>query len=246
MMLAILRFTISSIFLVYASFLDITKREVPDRVWVVSIPVCLGLDCIDLSLENLVALPFLVSIGISLLLGFSLCFMGFYGGADAKALLLIAVAVPSYFKANSPLFRLFPVPILLIFICSTILSAIYPLAILFLNVTDFVKGKKLLADIEVQNWFKKLILYLTSRKVKFEELKKAQLKYFPAEKISVENGVIKRLPIYFIRSEANIDEMMIKLETHKALLEGGVLVLPTIPMVCVLTLGFVITSFLSF
>ena len=237
----ILRLSISSVFLAYALVCDVKKREVPDRVWLISVPAFLILDCAAVSLGSLDTTSLLSSLGISLALGFSLCFLGFYGGADAKALLLIAVATPSYPPGGSfYAINALPLPILLVFTCSTLFSASCPLTVLALNLFDFLRGERLLQSIESSR-FKRLVLYIVARKVKLEKIK-GSLKYFPAEKVVVEDGEVKRKPLYFVHAEADFDELVEKLEEHGELYKEGVLASPTIPMVAFLAAGFVFSN----
>jgi len=241
MIVYILRFSISSAFLAYALVCDVMKREVPDQVWLVSIPACLLLDCVAVSLGNTDLASILVSLGIALLIGSLLCFLGFYGGADAKALLLISAATPSYLPGAS-LFAMnvLPLPILFVFFCSTLFSSSYPLTVLTLNLVDFLRGERLLQGIE-GSWLGRLVLYATARRVKLEDMR-GSLRYFPAEKVVVEDGKARRKPLYFVHAEANLDEQVEKLEEHKELLNDGVLASPTIPMIVFLTAGFVFSN----
>ncbi|MFA7080745.1 MAG: prepilin peptidase, partial [Candidatus Bathyarchaeia archaeon] len=79
----------------YASWSDFKTREVSNKVWVFYAPVALLLSLTQLILYNFSQLPlyglsFGVTAGISLLLFYS----GVFGGADSKALMCIALALP--------------------------------------------------------------------------------------------------------------------------------------------------------
>jgi len=240
----IFRFFLALTFLFYASVQDILNREVPNKVWLISIPLCLILDYVDFSLGHIDLILFLVSPTVGFILGFALFFLGFYGGADAKALILLATATPSYSpNAAFLVTRIFPLPALLAFFCSTLLSSSYPLAVLSLNLIDSLRGKDLLSGIEEKNFFKRLLLYMLVRKVKLEDLR--GFKRFPAEKVVVENGVAKRRPVYNLHAETNVTKLVKELEEHKELLKDGVLASPTIPMIVFLTIGFAFSNLVS-
>ncbi len=237
MIVPLLRLAISSALLVYASACDIATREVSDRVWLLGIPVCVLLDGVDLYLGRVDPLSLIVSLGVSFLLGYLLCFLGFYGGADGRALVLMAAAMPSYPSTNLLVTQVLPLPIFFIFFSSTLFSIIYPLKVFTLNMIDLLRGKRLLHGIEENNPLKRLVLYVTARRVTFETLK-AGLKYFPAETVVVEGGEARRTPIYFLHAEANVDELVEQLEEHRELFHDGVLASPTTPMIVFQTAGF--------
>ncbi|MCL7386930.1 MAG: prepilin peptidase [Thaumarchaeota archaeon] len=92
--------------LFYASYKDWVSREVDDWVWVicgVAGAVLTGLDMASWwSLDRLIQI--LISIVLSVGLAFAFYFFGFYGGADAKAIAVISVALP----VHSPPFKIHP------------------------------------------------------------------------------------------------------------------------------------------
>lgn len=245
MILSSLRLSVTLFILAYASAQDWQTREVTDAVWVLGIPICLVLDSIEIAVHHLKPTPLIISLGIALLLGVVLFYVGFYGGADSKAMLLIAAALPAYLQTTERIFmKFFPLPIFMIFVISTLFSLVYPLTFLILNLVDYGKGKRLLQGIDVQNWVKRATLYITTRKKRLEELK-GSLKYFPAETVVEEDGRVVRKPVYFIPAEANIDERIEKLEEHQELFDEGVLSSPTIPMIVFMTVGFAFTILLD-
>jgi preflagellin peptidase FlaK len=245
MIVPLLRLTISSVLLVYASACDIATREVSDWVWLFGIPVCVLLDGVDLYLVRVDPISFIVSLGASFLLGYLLCLLGFYGGADGRALVLMAVAMPSYPSTNLLITKVLPLPIFFIFFSSTIFSIIYPLKVFTLNMIDQLRGKRLLNGIEENNPLKRLVLYVTARRVPFETLKEG-LKYFPAETVILDEGEARRTPIYFLHAEANIDELVEQLEEHRELFDDGVLASPTTPMIVFQTVGFLFVNLILY
>jgi preflagellin peptidase FlaK len=243
------RFVVCLVSLGFGSVQDFSTREVSNWVWVVSVPICLFLDGLDMYLGNIPVSTLLASLGVSLLVGISLFYFGFFGGADAKALLLIAAAFPSYvYMPGLLLARVLFLPLVFVFFTATVLSAFYPLSILLLNLSDLRRGRHLLEGVEVGHWFGKLILYATVRKVSLERLHKS-LKYLPAEKVVLQDGKPVRRPVYFVGAEADVDGLVKELEAQGDLFREGILASPTIPMVVFLAVGFVsanVVAVLSF
>ena len=227
-----------------AAYQDIKRREVNDAVWMLSIPAALSISACEAGLG--IIDPFLLasSLALALFMGLLLYRFGLYGGADVKALLLIASAYPSYPPDTSlPLWRFFPLPLLAVIAAATLLSAAYPISILISNLMLMARGDNPLKGIEEENPFKRILLLMTARKIPIEELK-GSLKHFPAERIHVENGIPKRKPLLFIHAEADIDRMVEELMKHKELYGDGVLASPTIPMVAFLEAACILLSFI--
>ena len=97
---------ISLIFLLYASWSDYKTREVSNRVWVFYAPIALILSLTEILIYDSSLLPFFgLSVGLTVLIAFLLFYSGGFGGADSKAFMCIALALP--FSTNllfSPLF----------------------------------------------------------------------------------------------------------------------------------------------
>ncbi len=236
------RFLIAVLALFYASVKDFSTREVGDWVWLASVPACLLLDGLDLYFGSLSVTAFGASLGVALLMGVALSYLGFFGGADVRALVLVAAALPSYPYVPEFLFaRVLFLPIVFVFFSSTILSVFYPLSILVLNLNDLRRGKSLLRGLGVKRWSAKLVLYATVRRVNLSQLH-GSLKYLPAEKVQLQEGVPVRKPVYFVHAEADVEELLEKLESYGQLFGEGVLASPTIPMVVLLSVGFLLAN----
>ena len=81
--------------LIYASWSDFKTREVSNRVWVIYAPIALALSLAEFLLYNpSKLLLFGISAGFTIGLAFLLFYSGGFGGADSKALMCIAVALP--------------------------------------------------------------------------------------------------------------------------------------------------------
>jgi Flp pilus assembly protein protease CpaA len=220
----------------YASIRDVNAREVPDKVWLVSFPAGLALTVADVSTGVLDASDVLISSAAASVLGFALFYAGFYGGADSKALLFLAVTVPAYTEDFKPVLKsLVPVPVLTVFCNSVLVSLIYPATVLALNLVDLMKGENPLKDTTFDSILGKIVLLATARRIELEKLKRGP-SYFPAEKVVVENGIPLRKPIYFVGAEADRDSLIKALEKYEPY-RDSVLASPTIPMIVFIALG---------
>lgn len=84
-----------------------------------------------------------VSVAVASALGFTLFYAGFYGGADSKALLFLAVTVPAYTEDFKPALKSLvpvPVPVMTVFCNSVLSSLVYPASVLALNLVDLLRG----------------------------------------------------------------------------------------------------------
>ena len=87
--------TLSLAFLLYASWSDYKTREVTNRVWILYAPTALALSTAELLLYESERLSlFGLSVGVTVLIAFVLFYSGGFGGADSKALMCIAMALP--------------------------------------------------------------------------------------------------------------------------------------------------------
>ena len=94
-------------FLLWASYHDYSTREVPNRVWKLFLPIAITFCILDLYFRGLTiayAVQTAISIVIPSAIFIILFYLGFYGGADAKAMICLSIAIP-----NNLHFGAFPV-----------------------------------------------------------------------------------------------------------------------------------------
>jgi hypothetical protein len=181
----------------------------------------------------------LVSVFVSVVLGVVLFWSGFYGGADIKALLFIALTTPTIPIALKPILNLPPLPMILTVFCNSILlSLIWPLSIFSLNLKDTLKGNHMFEDIKL-TLPQKVRLFFTARQTALEKLE--GLRYFPAEQIEIQNGQPTRKPLRLIKVETDTTKHLNNLNIHKHLYKKGVLASPTIPTIIFFTIALAIT-----
>lgn len=88
--------TLTALF--YASWSDYKTREVSNTVWIFYAPLAFALTATELLIyEDFQALQFYgLSFGLTAALAIILFYAGGFGGADAKALMCLALAMPFY------------------------------------------------------------------------------------------------------------------------------------------------------
>ena len=245
------RITISLCFLLYASWSDYKTREVSNRVWAVYAPVALTLSLVELGLYNLSKLPlFGLSFGITALIAIALFYAGAFGGADAKALMCIALALPfstgAVFPNLSPLGEsplaqnLFP---LTIFSNGVLFAAATGIYMILYNVMWHARmGKKFFeGTLAEESLGKKLLVIITGHKVLLQKLKETWHIY-PMEDIREEDGEnpTKRNLIIVPKDEGR-DQVIARLSNaaNSARIDHHVWATPGLPMLIFITVGLV-------
>jgi preflagellin peptidase FlaK len=250
--LAAARVTLTLGFLLYASWSDYKTREVTNRVWLFFAPPALALSLAELFLYNPQSLlgfglSFGVTAGFSLLLFYS----GGFGGADSKALMCIALALP-FFPQNlvTPIFdggvsplaqNIFPFTILS---NSILVAAASVLGMLLLNAKwRLTTGKKLFGGtLAAESVGKKILVLVTGYKMPLAKLRE-KWHVYPLEDVEEENGenALKRKLVVVPRDEGRneiVERLSRAAEAGK--IDGQVLATPGLPMLIFVTVGLVL------
>lgn len=101
-----IRIFISLILFGYCAFTDFKYREINNRVWIYFTPIGITLTLLSIAMEQLSFLNVLLSITVSSVFALVLWFLGGFGGADAKALITLALLLPLGFSTTTPYFPL--------------------------------------------------------------------------------------------------------------------------------------------
>jgi preflagellin peptidase FlaK len=242
---------LSLAFLLYASWSDYKTREVSNRVWVLFAPLALILSLVELLLYEPSKFPlFGLSLGITVVIAFVLFYSGGFGGADSKALMCIALALP-FFPAMlftpvlaagvSPLSQnLFP---LTIFSNAVLFAAASGIYLLLYNVIWHRKtGKKIFeGSLATESIGKKLIVLITGYRVSVAKLK-AKWHIYPLEDIEEENSEdpVKRKLVVVPRDEGR-DEIVARLSraADAGKIDAKVWATPGLPMLIFVTIGLI-------
>lgn len=218
------------------SIFDLKERLIPDWVWFLIYPPAIILLILQVIYGGLQIINAAVSIIVAAALSSALYFTGLMGAADLLAILLIGVSVPKYPLGLPLLPDPLGVPVFAV-ACNSALSSIpLPIIILLRNIIDVLRGRDPLSGISVNSKFKRVLLLMTTRKVKLDDLKKGLI-YFPAERIL--DG--KRVPIIFAKAEWDFSQTLSEIEENRNLYVDGVLASPTVPMILFITSGLLLS-----
>jgi len=174
------RATLALFILAYASWSDYKTREVSNSVWILFAPPAFALTFMELFLYEPSLLPYYgLCFGLTAAFAMILFYSGGFGGADAKALMCLALAIPfaptdlpklSYLEI-SPISQIFfPVTI---FSNSVLLAAFTAVIIFLYNIFWRLRtGNKLFeGDHRSESLGKKILILVTGYKVPIDKLK---------------------------------------------------------------------------
>jgi len=239
------RVGLSLAFLVYASWSDFKTREVSNTVWVAFAPLALALTSLQYFLFApqslfIYALSFVATSALSIVLFYS----GAFGGADAKALICLSLALPTYpIYFLQPFFNivipLFPVTIFSNSVLLAALSVFYAVARNYL--WKGRTGKRLFEGFEKESKWRKVLTILCGYKVEVAELEKGGYLY-PLEDIHVDGEEeIERKLIVMPKDEkrAEVIERILN-AARRGKLPKEVWVTPGLPFLVFITAGFIV------
>ena len=244
----------SILFLVYASWSDYKTREVSNNLWILYAPPAFALTFTELFLyeDTQTMLFYGTSFGLTAAFAIILFYSGGFGGADAKALMCLALALPFY---PEPLLK--PLlgeisPISHIFFPFTVFSNSVLLAAatavyMFLRNMFWRKrtGKKLFEeDNQSESLGRKTLVLITGYKVSIGKLKE-KWHLYPLEDAeeNLEKG-FKRKFVLIPKDEgrnAIVERLTKAVEAGK--IQDTVWATPGLPMLIFITAGLIIALF---
>ena len=243
--------TLSIAFLLYASWRDYKTREVANRVWAIYAPSALFLSLAELLIYDLSKLPFFgLSFGVTAAFAIILFYSGGFGGADSKALMCIALALPFSTETLftpivpsgvSPLSQnIFP---LTIFSNSVLFAAASGIYMLLRNLIQRVAaGEKLFeGTLATESIGKKILVMITGYKVSVAKLKE-KWHVYPMEDVD-DNGEnqLKRKLVVVPRDEGRneiVERLSKAVDTGK--ISDHVWATPGLPMLIFVTIGLIV------
>jgi preflagellin peptidase FlaK len=234
-------------FLIYASWSDYKTREVSNKVWVILGPSALALTAFQFlfySSQPLQLLQsYILSFALTSVLAVAIFYAGGFGGADAKALMCIALALPVYPSHLLPepagfVSPLFP---LTIFTNGILLGALSVFYALFRNLLWKVRNRGGVFDgLETGSFGRKFMALVSGYKVKLSQLKNGHM--YPLEDVYVnDEGETKRKLLVFPKDEEREEIVSRIVENVKEeSLEGGVWATPGLPLLIFITAGLIV------
>ncbi len=233
--------------LIYASWSDYKTREVSNKVWIILGPTSLILTSIQFivySSQPIQSIIFyLLSFGITSILAIIIFYIGGFGGADAKALMCIALALPVYPNNLLPpppgfISPLFPITI---FTNSVLLGALSVFYALFRNLFWKIKNKPdIFEGLENESAGKKILALFSGYKINLFKLKNGHM--FPLEDIEENDEGIKIRKLLVFPNDEEREEIITRLTNNieKKKLDAGVWATPGLPLLIFITFGFII------
>jgi preflagellin peptidase FlaK len=244
---------VSLIILVYASWRDYVCREVSNKVWAVYAPVALGLTLAQLLLFDQVGLPwYALSFGVTAGIALLLFYAGGFGGADSKALMCIALALPfaplALFRplvesAISPQSQLiFPITIFGNAVLFAAASGIY---MILRNAIWHKKTKTSMftGSLASESVGKKFVVLITGYKMNVNRLKE-KWHIFPMEDVDDRSVDLDRKLVIVPKEEGRdkiVERLSNAVETGK--IDRYVWATPGLPMLIFVTLGLIVAVF---
>jgi preflagellin peptidase FlaK len=242
---------VTIVILIYASWRDYKCREVSNRVWAIYAPIAATLSIANLVLfDSSKLLMFAASVGITVALAFLLFYSGGFGGADSKALMCLAVALPFAPQvlstpitnnSLSPIAEyIFPLTVFSNAVLFAAASAVY---MVFRNlVWHRRQGKKMFAgSLAHESVGKKILVLLTGYKVAIGKLKE-QWHVFPMEDVK-DNGEINiKRKLVVIPHEEGRDGVVERLSNAAGAgkIDSHVWATPGLPMLIFITAGLIV------
>jgi preflagellin peptidase FlaK len=241
--------TLSLAFLLYASWSDYKTREVSNRVWAAYAPPSLLLTLAELLFYEPSKLSsFGLNVGVTVVISLVLFYSGGFGGADSKALMCIALALPfaplTLFapvlaEGVSPLSQnLFP---LTVFSNGVLFAAASGLYLLLRNIVWHLKtGKKTFeGTLAAESIGKKIVALITGYRVSVAKLKE-KWHIYPMEDIEERDNSFKRKLVVVPKDEGR-DETVARLSSavEAGKIDAYVWATPGLPMLIFLTIGLV-------
>ncbi|MGD6806648.1 MAG: A24 family peptidase C-terminal domain-containing protein [Candidatus Bathyarchaeia archaeon] len=243
---------VSIIVLVYSSWRDYKSREVSNKVWAVYAPLALALTLPQLILYSpsdllLYAVCFGVTSGIALLLFYA----GGFGGADAKAFMCIAIALPFapvtlihplIYPASPTSMLIFPITI---FGNSVLFAAASGIYMIGRNIVWHKKTKTPMfsGTLAGESWGKKMVVLITGYKMNVAKVK-AKWHIFPMEDLDDTTSDLKRKLVLIPKDEGR-DKIVERLENaiNAGKIDQYVWATPGLPMLIFVTLGLIVALF---
>ncbi len=244
------RITITLVFLLYASWSDHKTREVSNTVWIVFAPVAFTLTFVEIYISDPSGLlAYAISFGLTAALAIVLFYAGGFGGADSKALMCLALALPFYPSSTltpisgetPPQMQLFfPITV---FSNSVILAGGMVIVILLRNMYwrmrartgFFEKGQ------EKEAWWRKFLVLLTGYKMPLQRLKE-KWHLYPLEDVeeNSEKGFRKKLVL--VPKDEGRDAILERLEkaVNAGTIQNQIWTSPGLPQLIFVTAGLVI------
>jgi preflagellin peptidase FlaK len=242
--LQLLAVMVTLFFFGLGSLLDIKSREVDDRVWLVYGPVGLLLTIATVFMDPSRTILTALSVGIAFVLAIGLFYFGLFGGADAKAIMCLGLAIPlvphGFPGVLGYAHPFFPVVVLVTgFLCS-VLAAVW---LGIENLLTYTKlGSAMFQGLEHESKWRKVLAMISGYRTQIDRLRSVFYLYPMEEIVQTSDGARRSFKL-FVDAESDRDKMVSDFADaySKLNLQSRVWVTPGLPMLLFLTVGLVVT-----
>src|SRR5467141_2037632 len=232
--------------LIVASLSDLKTREVSNRFWVIYAPIAAALFIGRVVFAPDTAAILLVSATATIVVAFLLFQFSVMGGADSKALMCLALALPVAPSFLAPFwqspFVFYPLPIAIL-VNSFLLSIGSAVFLLARNLFQRASaGRGMFQGFERESILRKILVMLTSYKTSFNSLQ-SKIYLYPAEEVSVvDSKPVRQFHLVASAAEER-DKLVSGLESYKqqGMFSDGVWVTPGLPHLVFLTASLLVT-----
>lgn len=246
--LTVARTILSLGFLLYSSWSDYKTREVSNKVWIFFAPLAFALTFITLFLYGPTQmLLYGICFGLTSAFALILFYAGGFGGADAKALMCLALALPFYPQSlklpladqASPISSyFFPVTV---FSNGVFFAVVFALGMFLNNIVHRKRTSELFRNkYEKGNIGRKILTLVTGTEVSLETLKKKWY-WYPMEDAEKIDGELKKTLLVLPKDEGR--EAVVE-RLQKAVDEGDIKdkiwASPGLPMLIFITAGLIV------
>ena len=247
------RITLCVIFFIYASWSDYKTREVSNTVWILFAPLAFTLTFLEIYMNyGFSQLPsYGICFGLTATFAIILFYSGGFGGADAKALMCLALALPFFPESLlKPLSEISPIvqtffPIT-VFSNSVLLAAATAIYMFLRNVFWHKRtGRKLFEEgHQNESLGRKILVLITGYKVSVNKLKE-KWHLYPLEDAeeNSEKGFKRKLVLIPKDEDRNtiVERLTKAVEAGK--IQDTIWATPGLPMLIFITAGLIIALF---
>jgi len=221
-LLYLVKFIVLLIIFIVACIFDLKKRIVPNKIWLFAILMALPLNVYEYILLKYNLINPLLWIAFIFVISYAMYLFDFFGGADVKALVTLAIFFPAYPK----------------FFCFPLLNFHFSLA--FATLSNSV----IFASI--------ILFFFLLKNLKKEGLKNFKLVYFFGFKVKIEEIPKFYNLLQFVTHEGEVQFTLKGVEPSQEIIENlksrgikEVWVTPALPFIVFITVGFILAVFIG-
>jgi len=246
-LIALLKIVLCAAALGLASAQDWRTREVSDVIWLAMGSCGATLTAVELSIDfsHFHLMVSVLSAALCFALGLGLYYLGFFGGADAKCLWCLGVALPfnpleklgfDPFGPQNPIFSIS------IFDNSILMAVFLALGITLSNAVKRTK-RPLFTDNEERSFWKRLVAVTIGYRARISKVLKKKDFYFPLEEFVLREGRVERRFRISARITDGDPHAALEELVRKGLVreDEELWVSPAIPLIVNMTLGFFVS-----